>query len=134
MSKQKFMIYLLTTTLVLPTFTSSVAQAEENTKETKTSESNNEDSTSTSETTRTESNETPSSEDSTLIALIIIKARLSVKESQSDTVSNEDAAHSKPSSTHSKNNRSSHTKDEDTYHTPLSFNMNGSNHSFSSNF
>ena len=65
MSKQKFMIYLLTTTLVLPTFTSSVAQAEENTKETKTSESNNEDSTSTSETTRTESNETPSSEDST---------------------------------------------------------------------
>ena len=59
------MIYLLTTTLVLPTFTSSVAQAEENTKETKTSESNNEDSTSTSETTHTESNETPSSEDST---------------------------------------------------------------------
>ena len=79
MSKQKFMIYLLTTTLVLPTFTSSVAQAEETTKQTKTSESNNEDSTSTSETTRTESNETPSSEDSTLIALIIIKARLSVK-------------------------------------------------------
>ena len=65
MSKQKFMIYLLTTTLVLPTFTSSVAQAEETTKQTKTSESNNEDSTSTSETTRTESNETPSSEDPT---------------------------------------------------------------------
>ena len=75
MSKQKFMIYLLTTTLVLPTFTSSVAQAEETTKQTKTSESNNEDSTSTSETTRTESNETPSSEDSTLIALIIIKSK-----------------------------------------------------------
>ena len=65
MSKQKFMIYLLTTTLVLPTFTSSVAQAEENTKQTKTSESNHEDSTSTSETTRIESNETPSSEEST---------------------------------------------------------------------
>lgn len=137
MSKQKFMIYLLTTTLVLPTFTSSVAQAEETTKQTKTSESNNEDSTSTSETTRTESNETPSSEDPTSDSSDNNKKQDSQsKESQSDTVSNEDAAsHSKPSSTHSKNNRSSHTKDEDTYHTPLSvFNMNGSNHSFSSNF
>ena len=137
MSKQKFMIYLLTTTLVLPTFTSSVAQAEENTKQTKTSESNHEDSTSTSETTRIESNETPSSEESTSDSSDNNKKQESQsKESQSDTTSNEDASsHSKSSLTHSKNNSSSHTKDEDTYHTPLSvFNINDSNHSFSSNF
>lgn len=137
MSKQKFMIYLLTTTLVLPTFTSSVAQAKENTKQTKTSESNHEDSTSTSETTRIESNETPSSEESTSDSSDNNKKQESQsKESQSDTTSNEDASsHSKSSLTHSKNNSSSHTKDEDTYHTPLSvFNINDSNHSFSSNF
>ncbi|MGW9856980.1 flagellum-specific peptidoglycan hydrolase FlgJ [Staphylococcus hominis] len=138
MSKQKFMIYLLTTTLVLPTFTSSVAQAEENTntKQTKTSESNHEGSTSTSETASTESNETPSSEESTSDSSDNKKQESQSKENQTDTTLNEDASsHSKSSSTHSKNNSSSNTKDEDTYHTPLSaFNINGSNPSFSSNF
>lgn len=151
MSKQKFMIYLLTTTLVVPTFTSSVAQAEENTntKQTKTSESSNEDSTSTSETTSTENKEdvssetadtenkeTPSSEETTSSSSDNNKKQeAQSKENQSETASKEDASSHSKSSTHSKNNNSSNTSDEDTYHTPLSaFNINGSNHSFSSNF